>query len=45
VSPRSTIWQYFIGDKEGIAGRVDRNTFVDDLDDLRDWASTVRFGS
>lgn len=33
--PQWTFWQYFIGEKDGVAGRVDRNAFAGDLDDLR----------
>ena len=32
--PEWTFWQYFIGDKAGVAGRVDRNAFVGDYGDL-----------
>lgn len=32
--PSWTFWQYFIGEKDGVAGRVDRNAFVGSFDDL-----------
>jgi len=32
--PAWTFWQYFIGEKDGVAGRVDRNAFAGTLDDL-----------
>lgn len=32
--PEWTFWQYFVGDKDGVSGRVDRNVFVGSLDDL-----------
>jgi len=34
-SPEWTFWQYFPGDRAGVEGRVDRNVFRGDLDELR----------